>query len=501
MKLISIFLILLVASCTNPVFATTLDFYKNGISETVSVDTAVPANTLAYPMGYFNTSGVQTNVATEATLLLLEGKDFATETTLLLLEGKDFATQTTLLLLEGKDFATEATLQNAETRLIAIDTSTAAISVQALAQTAIQGQIETNTAGVFNATGFAASAAPARMVQMGGRDGSGDLRPLAVSTAGILQVDVASTALPTGAATEATLSALNTKVNSNFGSDSSAVRVAAQLGSSAGPANFGAGNAGSNTLRTVIATDQSPLPVASSALNVTGTGAALNATPIAPTDVTSFKTGYVQITGTFVATATLEGSNDASTWVTVVGQTVSSPTVAPITTINAVGIYYVPIFFKNFRLRISAYTSGTMSANMHFTGVASNQLTQDSSAVTQSGVWTVQPGNTVNTTPWLVNVRMPAVTVKQAAITVGTSAVRLTTDAAVPSATRQRLNFMLDPASTANCYMGASSVTTSSTTRGLIIFPGATQEYVNDANDYYLICDAAAQTVFVTEAE
>ncbi len=48
--------------------------------------------------------------ASETTLGLLNGKDFATQTTLALLEGKDFATQTTLALLEGKDFATETTL-------------------------------------------------------------------------------------------------------------------------------------------------------------------------------------------------------------------------------------------------------------------------------------------------------------------------------------------------------------------------------------------------------
>lgn len=94
-----------------------------------------------------------------------------------------------------------------------------------------------------------------------------------------------------------------------------------------------------------------------------------------------------------------------------------------------------------------------------------------------------------------------AVTVKQAAISVGTTAVRLTTDASAPSSTRRRLNFMLDPSSTATCYYGSSSVTTTSTTRGVIFFPGATQEWVDDANDYYAICTVASQTIYVTEAE
>lgn len=92
-------------------------------------------------------------------------------------------------------------------------------------------------------------------------------------------------------------------------------------------------------------------------------------------------------------------------------------------------------------------------------------------------------------------------TVKQAAITVGTSAVRLTTDAAAPTAGRQALSFMLDPSAQATCYMGSSSVTTSSSTRGLLIFPGATQDRVMDANDYYMICNLPGQTVFIVECE
>lgn len=94
-----------------------------------------------------------------------------------------------------------------------------------------------------------------------------------------------------------------------------------------------------------------------------------------------------------------------------------------------------------------------------------------------------------------------AVTVKQAAITVGTSAVRCTTDGSAPSSTRQRLMIQPIQTSVANFYMGSSSVTSSSTTRGIQIFPGQVFEALNDANDYYIISDTASQTVFVTEAE
>ena len=94
-----------------------------------------------------------------------------------------------------------------------------------------------------------------------------------------------------------------------------------------------------------------------------------------------------------------------------------------------------------------------------------------------------------------------AVTVKQAAITVGTSAVKITTDGAAPSATRRSLRFMLDPSSTANCYIGSASVTSAGGSRGLPLQPGVTHEYLNDPNDYYLVSDIAGQTVYVVEAE
>ena len=94
-----------------------------------------------------------------------------------------------------------------------------------------------------------------------------------------------------------------------------------------------------------------------------------------------------------------------------------------------------------------------------------------------------------------------AVTVKQAAITVGTSAVRLTTDGSAPSSTRQKLIFQPLSTSTGNFYYGSSSVTSSGATRGVQIFPGANEVFVNDANDYYIISDTAAQTLLITEAE
>ena len=59
--------------------------------------------------------------------------------------------------------------------------------------------------------------------------------------------------LPTGASTEATLAQLDGKVANNYGVATGAVRTAAQIGNAGGVADFDEGAAGSQTLRVVLA--------------------------------------------------------------------------------------------------------------------------------------------------------------------------------------------------------------------------------------------------------
>ncbi len=94
-----------------------------------------------------------------------------------------------------------------------------------------------------------------------------------------------------------------------------------------------------------------------------------------------------------------------------------------------------------------------------------------------------------------------ATTVKQAAITVGTAAVRLTNDGSAPPSTRVLLVAQLLSTSTATCYLGSSGVTTTSTTRGVVMAAGQVFSFSSDAGDYYAICDASSQTFFITEQE
>ncbi|MFN3587426.1 MAG: hypothetical protein ACK4UT_07975 [Moraxellaceae bacterium] len=72
---------------------------------------------------------------------------------------------------------------------------------------------------------------------------------------------------------------------------------------------------------------------------------------------------------------------------------------------NATKRYVFPVNGAAFlRIRATAWTNGTANvvayALPNFAGMPGS-----TTAVTQSGTWTVQPGNTANTTPWLVTLR------------------------------------------------------------------------------------------------
>lgn len=82
--------------------------------------------------------------------------------------------------------------------------------------------------------------------------------------------------------------------------------------------------------------------------------------------------------------------------------------------------------------------------------------------------------------------------------TVGTTPVRITHNGSAPDADRSKLMFRPDPDATGRFFVGSSGVTTAN---GLEVFPGESVEYNDDPNDYYIVSDIAAQTVFVLEVE
>lgn len=122
-------------------------------------------------------------------------------------------------------------------------------------------------------------------------------------------------------------------------------------------------------------------------LFLTGSGSALNALVIPSTDVSSYDQISVQLLGTFVATVTWEASNDNTNWSAVLSQVLNNAATTPATTANAVGLYKIPIAFRFFRVRISAFTSGTVSANLSITAIDSMDFGQRQTSATQSGAW------------------------------------------------------------------------------------------------------------------
>lgn len=93
--------------------------------------------------------------------------------------------------------------------------------------------------------------------------------------------------------------------------------------------------------------------------------AALNADAFPAQDISQYVGATVQITGAFTATGTFQGSNDNFTTTSVVNcySTIVS-TSASVTTFAAAGTFYCPRVYKQFRVRLTAYTSGTATGTV-----------------------------------------------------------------------------------------------------------------------------------------
>jgi len=113
--------------------------------------------------------------------------------------------------------------------------------------------------------------------------------------------------------------------------------------------------------------------VGSSYLEVPGTGAALNATPVASTDAAKYRSVSIFVTGAFTATYNFEVSHDGATWVPVGLANNGSLVGNPLNTASAAtGIAFMgPLLARYFRVRISAYTSGTVSMTALFSALPS----------------------------------------------------------------------------------------------------------------------------------
>jgi len=126
--------------------------------------------------------------------------------------------------------------------------------------------------------------------------------------------------------------------------------------------------------------------------------------------------------------------------------------------------------------------SGTVTANQG----TSPWVVSGSVIATQSGAWTVQPGNTPNTTPWLVD------QATQALASANRQAVT-TSAAALPSNVGKRVCIRVLSTSTQPVYFGPSGVTTST---GQELLPGdAWCAPIANTNQVYVIASSTGSTV------
>lgn len=116
---------------------------------------------------------------------------------------------------------------------------------------------------------------------------------------------------------------------------------------------------GIDTFTMVSDANRLPVRSASKSSSVAGSAGALNELAVPTTDVSDYSFASVQILGTWVGILSFEGSNDNINWNSITLYAVSSTTGGGGTTTTANTFASGPIGTKFFRVRMSAYTSGT----------------------------------------------------------------------------------------------------------------------------------------------
>lgn len=118
----------------------------------------------------------------------------------------------------------------------------------------------------------------------------------------------------------------------------------------------------------------------------------------------------IVITGTFSGTITFEASVDGVTWASCFAMPIAAT--APVSSATAAGTWIASLGgMAFFRARCSAYTSGQPTVSLTASVVTSLNQVYSAAATgflctaSQGGTWTVQPGNTPNTSAWLTSSR------------------------------------------------------------------------------------------------
>lgn len=156
--------------------------------------------------------------------------------------------------------------------------------------------------------------------------------------------------------------------------------------------------------------------------NVTASGASV----VLDTTDTANITLYIK--GTWTGTFQFEGRIGAADWFAVEGTPIPSSGAVTETTAN--GTWTISTALREIRVRSSAFASGTATIEILAVdagGGGGGGGGGVAGSVTQSGVWTVQPGNTANTTPWLASIAEGGATAQVTATSGGSLQVECST--------------------------------------------------------------------------
>lgn len=135
------------------------------------------------------------------------------------------------------------------------------------------------------------------------------------------------------------------------------------------------------------ATDVGPnagMPISNGWIEVTSAGVSANNSDIMSLDVSAYRWLSVQMTGTFTgSTITVQGSNDNTTWYSIVLQRIdASNTTAA--TMNALGQCLAgPINTRYLRVRTTGYGTGTVNAVLELSAVPSMLMNPNIAVVNQ----------------------------------------------------------------------------------------------------------------------
>lgn len=248
-----------------------------------------------------------------------------------------------------------------------------------------------------------------------------------------------------------------------------------------GTDNTKIGNSG-DRLKTIVASEYTTF---------VGSAGSLNADLIASTDVAGYSACVVQVLGTWVGTLTVQGSNDNSTFVSILNINTASPVTAPATSITANGIYFIPLFTKYLRVRMTAYTSGTATSSSLLETLNPQDLgTRRNSIISGNNIAGVSSNLDLTVSDTLNHSGV------QGAVTVTTTATAANVSGS-NLADRKRLTILNN--SSVTLYWGfTSGVTTSTGT------PLPPTQLISDAwgpnTTIYLIAASGSREIRVTEA-